>query len=243
MKKPLFALLLLLAFSVSSCFHIVEELRLKKDGSGTYSLTFDLGELLGNPMLKEIMEENGETGLPELGAKMDTLIKFTDLSPEQRSQLDRPAFWDKVEMRIIADEASGVMKSTLILAFDDLSDIAYFYQNLDKFQANGSEMTEGIGGTENLNFLSNGPLFELSGNRFSRLPTTQTATFEDPEEAEFAKLFFASGTYTSIYHLPGKVKKVSNPQAVIDDKQVTLKYSLTDILNAEAKMECNIRFK
>lgn len=241
MKKPLLLVLIALTFSLSSCFHIVEELRLNKDGSGTYSLTFDLGELFGNPMLKEIMEENGETGLPALGERVDTLIKFTDLSPEQRNQLDRPAFWDKVELRIFANEEAGEMTSTLTLDFDDLSDITYFYKNLDKFQVSGSDMAEGLSGAGN--FLSNGPLFELKGNKFSRIPVKQEPSFSDPEEAEFAKLFFASGTYTSIYHLPGKVTKVSRPQAVVDGRQVTLQYPLLDIMNAEALMDCDIRFK
>ncbi len=242
MKKLRTLLFLLLSLALTGCFDITEELTLNKDGSGIYSLSFDLSKLMQNPMFNEVLQENQNAELPNLSEKVDTIIKFTDLPAEKKQQLDRPAFWDKVSLQIVSDEQAGEMKSTLLLNFDDLSDIEYFYKNLDKFNDSGNiASTESLGGAGN--FLGGGAMFVLKGKKLTRLEVSSEPAFADAEELEFAKMFFASGTYTTIYNLPGRVKKVSRSNARISGNQVTFKYALMDIINAETSMGCDIRFK
>lgn len=241
MKKPAILLLLMISLFLTSCFDIVEELQLNRDGSGTYSLTFDLSELLGNPMFGDLLSNSEEEGLPDLSENLDTLIKFTDIPADQRQQLDRPAFWDKVSMQIFSNKETGEMRSKLILDFEDLSDIEYFYKNLEKFNT-GDQLSGGESLGSAGDFLNGGAMFVLNGKKLNRLPVAQKSAFDDPEEAAFAKMFFANASYTSIYHLPGKVKKVSQSNAVINGNTVTFKYPLIDVINAETLMDCEIKF-
>lgn len=243
MKKPAILSLLLMSVLLTSCFDIVEELKLNKDGSGRYSLTFDLSQLLGNPMLGDLLSNSDAEGLPNLSENMDTLIKFTDIPAEQRSKLDRPAFWDKVSMQILSNKEKEEMRSTLVLDFEDLSDIEYFYKNLDKFNATGGQLSAGEGLGNAGDFLNGGAMFVLNGKKLNRLPVAQKSAFDDPEEAAFAKMFLSNATYTTIYRLPGQVKKVNQSNASINGNTVTFKYPLIDVVNAETLMDCEIKFR
>ncbi|MEZ4851841.1 MAG: hypothetical protein R3B93_25160 [Bacteroidia bacterium] len=74
------------------------------------------------------------------------------------------------------------------------------------------------------------------------------ASGDDEEMAqamEMAKMFMGSASFKSIYHFPGKVKKVENDDARIsaDKKTTTLEVKLLDIMEGNASLGNKIYYK
>ena len=228
---------------------MVEELDLNRDGSGHYKITVDGSSMFTDPFLKGmmegIMEEEGGMALGE-GEKleMDSVIYFKDMPAEQRSKVDRPEFWDGVVMNMKVSESQEKMLLAMEFDFEKVDDIGYFYKTLEEMGgeqggAMGGGMMGGAGGL----FPSGGKLFEVGRKTITRLPMPKLDTKMEGEEAEMMKMFFASGTYKTIYKLPGKVKKSSIEGAEIDGKTVTVSVPLVDFMEGKANMEGLIKYK
>lgn len=233
---------------LSSCINMVEEMYLNRDGSGKYTLTFDMSGLFSDPFMKGMMEESlkGEEKPGLFGFKegedmeLDTVIYFKDMPAEEKQKLDRPDFWNKVVMRMTMSESQKKFVTTLELDFDDVGDIDYFYKNLDKLGNNsqlGGELM-GPGG-----FLGGGALFELKKKRLTRLSTEKPENLMKGDEMEFVKMFFGSSSYKTIYHLPGKVKKVTLKGAEVNGKTVTVNTPFLELIEGKANQEGEIKFK
>ena len=229
--------------SLSSCLNIIEELQLNRDGSGVYLLTFDLNKMMDDEftknMLHQMIEEQGS-----LSYKQDSLIKidstlyFRDMPEVDRRKMGNAEFWNRVKLLVKADEKEKMMQFSLQIDFDEITDIDYFYQNLDKLEAQNA-----FGNTWSQNsWVPENMLFELKKKKLIRLSAPQQSELKG-EELDFAKMFFQDATYKTIYHLPGKVKKTSIPGANIDTNTVTVIHNFIDVLEEKAAMEGEIKFK
>lgn len=227
-------------FLLTGCLDMVEEMTLNKDGSGKYSLSFDLSSMLKDPMMKgmmqQMMEEQEGMDFGEEGMEQDTVIYFKD-SPELADlREENPEFWDNVKMHTVMSESQEKIMISMSFDFKSMDDINYFYENMEKV----SEKNEMGGG-----FLpmSNKGLFSLKKRELVRSPVkTDTKEMQD-ENIEMAKMFFASGTYKTIYHLPGKPKKSTIPNAVFEGNTVTVSTSLLEVIDGKAKLDGSIKFK
>ena len=90
---------------------------------------------------------------------------------------------------------------------------------------------------------SGGKLFELSKKKLTRLPLPKAEGMLKGEEMDMAKMFFSSGSYSMIYHLPGKVKKSTIPGAEIDGKTVTVEVPMSELIDGKAVMDGMIKYK
>ncbi len=241
MRKILIPLLFILPFLLTSCLEVVEELRLNRNGSGQYSVTIDMGQLFANElikgMIKSSLEEQanlnpGQDGLPE----MDTVIYFKDLPAEQKGT--KPEFWNKVSSHVVISETKSKFLTTISLNFDKLEEIAYLYENLNDISSGSSQ----LGGlADQGGVLPAGVSYALVGSalvRKSAKPETTTG-----EEAEMMKMFLNGATHRVVYHLPGKVKKVSVKGAKINGQTVVTEAALLDIMEGKTLLDGTIKFK
>lgn len=247
MKKIRFFFLLIMPLLLTSCIDIIEEITLNKDGSGRYTLTFDMSGFFSDPMMKgmfkDALQQDSTLDLSQMDAlEVDTTINMGDRAAAELAELDNPDFWKKVSMRTVMSEQKGEMTTTIAFDFSDVSQINYFYANLNELSQEGSAMNGDLMGDSGL--LAEGSLFELSGRSLTRSSAAATEKPEQPdEELAMMKMFFTSARYQTIYHLPGHIKKASIPGATIDGKTVTLSAPLLDLMENKASLNGTIKFK
>jgi len=246
MKLRTWILLLVLAVSASSCINVIEEIFLKKDGSGQYVLKVDMSDLFNNPMFKSMMDESdgksttkGPFG-QELGETSDTTLNVYTMLQNEGQTVDNPDFWKRVNTRIKTDEEAGEMYMNFTLDFEELNEIAYFFENLEQvLPSDGEGDMFGPGGIAPASLA-----YTLKKRTLTRVSTYEPAEENMDDEAEqMMKMFFAGATYKTIYHLPGKVKSADFADADVDKKTVTVTVPLTEIMEGDPKLDGSITFK
>ncbi len=283
MKKLTFLLLGVVMMTFTSCIDIVEEMFLKKDGSGEYKLTMDMSAMMKEGAMKGMMEgmfnelgvdepkenpagdnivdpkrkkEETQPDKPKRPMEMDSIMYLKDLPDSSKQRLDRPEFYDKVKIHIKASEKKEMMKMTYILDFDNMADIDYFYQNLDKFtkESEPKEAQENpLGGMGGMGGMGGGMpgmlpkgmnLFKLAGKKLTRNKDTSTEKMDmESQDMALMKMMFAGAKYTTIYHFPSKVKKTTIDGAKVEKRTVTVESSVMDMMEGKAAMDGYIKFK
>jgi len=259
MQTRTFAIVVIAAFILTSCIDITEEVFLNKKGTGKYSLAIDLSSLMDMGMMADMMkdmdlgQEEGEEDIHfedsvdlfgEMEEKMDTIMRFDNLPDSIRQKISKPGILKKGYMRIQMDKAESLMLMSFHVDFDKFSDIEDFFTAFEEIKGE-QDPSGGILG-ESDDFMKGG-LFSLSKRVLSRLPTpkqtSDTAGLFDGEEGEFAKMMFEGAKYKTIYHLPGKVKSTTIPNAVVNGKVVTVENDMLAVMEEKATMHGEIKFK
>lgn len=237
MKNLTYLLLLISSFALTGCIETLEEIFLNKDGSGEYSLTFDMSEMLSNPMMKSMIEEAAkEGGADAVGldfGETDTLMTMGDGSG---------GIMDKVVMHLLMSDSAGKFMMNMTLPFDNVEEIAEFQETLaaEGGEQAGSNPMGGMGS----GFMMPGGLLKLKKRTLTRMPAPETENdMFSGEDGEFMKMFFAGAAYKTVYHLPGQVKSSTIEGAKIDGKTLTIETSLLDIIDNKAKLDGEIVFK
>ena len=234
-------LTLCLGLALTSCFDILEEIELNKDGSGVYKMTVDMGEMLSSPFMKmaleEQMKESGEIDESEM--KMDSVINYLDspkagdLTPAERAVIA------KLDARLQMDMDAGAGGMYMILPFDNVQEINTLQEGLAKLEdeeagAEGSDNPfAGMFGGGNMQ--PSESRFRLDKRTLIRQVSMGDLPFGDMEEEsmDMVKMMFDGATMTTIYRLPGKVKKTTIDGAVVSDNIVTVSYDLIEIFDGE----------
>ncbi|MEZ4686001.1 MAG: hypothetical protein R3B47_08010 [Bacteroidia bacterium] len=220
--------LVALAFVVvsSSCLEITTETTINKDGSGDQIITMDMAKMVEQmgPMMFE-----GETPTPELfkekmGAEM---LEKRDSMVQAVNAIEGLSNFD---MKI--DGYSLVMN----LNFDDIEDLKKFQTEENKMASAGN----------NLKITNEGKTSVLSWT--SSLDDVKKAMGDDVNDEMMAMMkgMFEGANLTSIYHLPGKVKKVSDKNTMVVTKdKMSVKYqvSMLDFLDGKLPADNSIIYK
>ncbi len=129
MKKTyLYFIGVFISFFLTSC-EIVQEIRFNKDGSGKYSLGFDMSEM----MKMGASKDSGEV------KQLDTIIKFKDFLEEKKdsikkldkAQQKKLALLKAYDLYIKADTVSSQLKMNIGYEFMDIEDMNDFAKKLD----------------------------------------------------------------------------------------------------------------
>ena len=220
MNKLIAVLLLTALVSLTGCFDVIEEMHLKRNGSGKYTLTFDMSSLFSDPFMKSMLDEAmKEEGVAGNKMEVDTVIYMKNAPDSVRRKLDRPDFLDKIVMRSTMSESKKKMVTSIELNFDSVEDIDYFYKNLDKIGAGGPD-GGGVPGP-GLSSLASGGIYTYARKKLTRESVAKPKD-EMNEEMEMMRMFLAEATHQAIYHLPGKVRKTTMANAEIDGNTVTV---------------------
>ena len=230
MKKILLqlTLLLLCVFTLTSCFELREEIYIKKDGSGTYSLTVDLS-----------------------GRKQEVAIttSLTDSTQEEKN------FVANIENVIQKSsesfsEIGGITHVEYTTDYENyLTGFSFDFDNVEALTAALNQL--------NTEQTSTKPAFEFSKRSFERNNTNylqplldkakeRQQTPEDEATKRFQDYVFGSANYIFIVRAEGKIKKYSNKKAIYssDDKnEVVLNYSFSELLSGKADLDNKLKLK
>lgn len=243
MKKYLSLILVLSSLLLSSCFDILEEIFLEKNGKGQYLYTIDMSALMDESM-KELLQGAGEEGEENSleGVEIDSVVYFKDSDPEMLKKMDKPEIFQRAFMKIQMSDEEDKMVMQFGLDFENVDEISYFLQNIDKLMGDSMEGNPMGGGM--LPSSDADEMFVQKGKKLTRLGSLALGGEEISEDdMGMLSMFMESATFRTIYHLPGKVKKTNIPGAVIDGNTLMIETSMLDIMKGEADQKGWVKFK
>lgn len=235
--KNLFLLALAIgSMSLTSCLHILEEVTVKKDGSGTYKMTLDMSEIKSMmDMFKNMapdslsgdstsMEMGGDSGMGEMGQQLSGVAS----SLKGVSGLNN--------VKEINDTTLFNFGYSFDFANVDALNKAMKVINKEKYDSKVDEV------------------FKFNGKSFERLAAgdlgeeiKKALAENEGEEAdaeggmEMMKNFFTDMTYKQVYHFPDReVKKSSNSLSELSDNGHTLTITLKPFDEEQQKQKVNV---
>ena len=245
MKKITLLFFFALSTLVTGCFNFLEEVTLNQDGSGLYSLKMDLSAILADDFMKSMIQQSAEENEATKGLadnlEKDTMIFLKDLPMDAKVKTGRPEFWDNVQMQVKISDKTDEFFTDIKLRFKTSDDIAFFYKHLSTVMAEAGTANPGMNPTE---MLPAGANFKSGKKSFSRLPSNaETKSEMEGQDMEMMKMFLSNAKFTTIYNMPGRVKKVTIPGAEVTGNTVKVVASLIDLMDGKAKLEGDIKYK
>jgi hypothetical protein len=224
--KTLFFCLLLLPF-FSACYEIREEVDIKKDGSGTYTLVIDMSQSKALLDMAMAMPENKDK-LPfgELDSSfVKGMARFKSLPGISQVQSidNRPDFIFGMKF--------------------DFKDVGALNLALQKSNAETAGATAGPA-PEVYKYTKR--TLERTDNFFLKgLASLDGLAGDNSENAEQVKTLLKSASYVCLVRVEGKIKKFSNPQAELSytAKEVRFSASLLDLLEGKVSCANTVKFK
>lgn len=235
-----------------SC-EIVQETKFKTDGSGTYSLGFDLSEMMKMGSGLESKKENKQIDTvivfaELLNTKKDSIAKLTKEQQEKLKNLEH------FSLNIKTDTVSKKFKMKINYDFKDVAELKLFSEKLKDQDIKELELltnkTKSLksGGKSKLPDFNKSYNTVFNNKKFSVKLTKQglkeakknkdtTLTKNNPM-ADLVK-------FKSIYYFPHKIKKISNKNARIlsDFKGIEITGNLYDINNNPKLFDVDIEFE
>jgi len=244
---------------------------MRMDMSGMMSMIKMMSEMDGlmpgdEEDTEESEEDAGLSAMMEQG--VDSIMYLKDASADVLKQFDdNPGFADKVNMRMNVNPDENIFQIDFNLDFENMDDIDYFFKNFDSIMAmmndgegeEGSELDMlgmgggGMGADSPLGGIMGGDgltrYFDMTKRTLIRRDASQQETSDmteemGAEEKQTMEMFFEDAKYKMIYHMPGKVKKMTNKEATLsaNKKTVMLEGDLLDYMNGEFKVANIIKF-
>ncbi len=243
--KKFFVLLLgaSLMFLTTGCFDMVEAFFVNADGSGKYSLTMDMSRLFTDPFMKSMMEQSLREEGAEVDMEKDTTVYFRDMPGAEDLTAAERKLIENAVMKVTMSEQRQQMMIVMDVPFANIQDMDKVNKVMEKLNAD-QQMSGGILGGGLISGKS--ALFSFKKGTLTRLPAPKSAAVDPAEEdpgMTMIKMMLGDAKYTTIYHLPGKVKKASMPGAKLDGNTVTVVHPLLDVMDEKVKTEGSIKFK
>jgi hypothetical protein len=257
MKK--LGLILFLAISMVSfngCINLTEVITLKKNGSGSYSLSYDMGSMIS--MLKDMnLGEmlGGEAGedTPDISSQLPKMIDTTVYAANMLKatgkweEEERKDFWEQVKVHTLVNQDKGIMTMTMFFGFKDVSDIQYFQNNMGQLTDGGGAMG-GMGGM--LGGISSSSDFLFKKRTFKRTvsksPKVEPGlTDEMAQQMQMMKMMLSDATYKTTYNFPKKIKSTDIKGGVIskDKKTLIVETGLLDLMDNANALDGEVKFK
>ncbi len=269
MKKLSLIVLCICAMSLSSCIDLIEEIRLKKDGSGIYTINLDMSEFMrmmgGLDGLSDYIDKEQDSkksddkeepeqemspitppiplGDNPFAQDTDTLISLAIVAEEKEeiASIDKDIL-QKSFVRMKTVKEDNIFKMGIEFHFDDIKEIDRFYESLESVAANSERAAMA---TTPMKFAGNN-LFNLKGKTLEYQAGKQDWGLDkidnDGEIAPMAMMILASATYKRIYEFPGKVKKCDNPLGLVAGNKVIMEMPLKKLMEGKTNMSAKIKF-
>ncbi|WP_291728158.1 hypothetical protein [Bernardetia sp.] len=238
------AILAILSLSLTSCFDIKEEVTIKKDGSGSFIQTFDLGS---NPMVQMAlnMQSDSAKNANKPTNKMDSTMESTK---ERLSQI-------KGISNVKTASSEEDLKFSIMYDFEDV-DALNRAINASKEEKEGEvkvmkklySFKKGEFTKANSFAMGNSDL-DLSELMGGKKDGDSEQTEEEKAQAkQMMQMFFGNANYTYIVHVPNKVKSYSNKKNTTvseDGKTLTMNIPLLELMNNDKKIDVgnSVKFK
>lgn len=226
----------------SGCFEILEEIFLEKGGNGTYLYTIDMSAMMDESM-KELLQSSGAGEENSLaGVELDSVVYFKDSNPEEISRLERPEIFERGFMKLLMSDSLDKMVIQFGLKFENVEEIAYFLQNLDKVSGEGMEGGPSLG-QGLIPTAETAGAYALKGKKLTRLAAAGMEIEAEDDEMGMMSMVMESATFTTIYHFPGDVKKTSISGAVVEGNTVKVEAPFLDMLKGGSAGSGWVKFK
>lgn len=235
--------------SLTGCLDFLEEFYLNKDGSGEYAITIDMSELFNNPFMKSALEEEAKKdGAEDVSLEQDSLMYYRDMFPEGVLTTEEQNLIKDLSLHMVmSEEKSKFYIETKIpfSSFEEYERINSVLAKMKKDENADGEDANPLGGMlGGANPMGDKPRFKLERRKLVRLPDTGDAFKDiDDETMSYMEMLFGEAKFKTIYHLPGRVKKTTIPNAVVDGKTVTVENSFLDLVKQKAKLDGYIKYK
>lgn len=236
----------------SSCFDILETIRVNKDGSGEYVLDLDMSEalqLLSGFMAMDTTDDMAKA----MEEVMDTTMRFADAPDSARMAWRYPEVTARASMNVRMDGPAETLTMSVRLPFDSPEDIDRFGADLASTEdlglmdavTGGGDGGDGQGGSPPMLFGED--QFRSAKGRLTRRAVDASnllgGSDGDEESMDMMKMFLSGATYTVVYELPGKVKKVSADDVTVEGKRVTMVRDLLELMEGESDLSIDIRYQ
>ncbi len=237
-------LLLLYSTIFMGFFDVLEDISLNSNGSGNYSLTFDMDNIINDPFMKEMILESvkNEGNLPGgdgARVELDSTLYLKD-DPQFAGLKDNRALWESAKIHTVISEDKGKMFVNFSFDFNEVGDIDTFFKKLNE----NKESQNMLSGFEQI---MGGGAFVFKKKSLTRLPAPKSDQSQNEamnsEDMAMLKMFMTEAKLKTTYNLPGSVKKSSIPNAVVNNKAVTVEIPLLDVMEGTAKMDGEIKFR
>jgi hypothetical protein len=238
-KKITFVFLALATLNLTSCLHIIEEVTFKKNGSGTYAMTLDMGELKGMvDMFKNFKPDDIVKPMKSDSSSTDDGI--TEVKPPEKKD-GLPDIDPSNPFGQLGDQLGGVSES--LSSIDGISNVKSIKDSVEfKFGytfdfANMAALNKAIRVINKERYDSKAEeTFKYNGKSFERLPVGDMGSEikkamsgdnggSEEINLDMLKMFLGEMSYKQIYNFPdSKVKKSSNALSEMsaDGKKVTI---------------------
>ena len=256
--KLLIGSLTLLCFVfLSSCVSVKEEIWPYADGSGKYHLNLDMSSALEFIEMMSSMEDAGDESEDQPGAgpegivdnlfdriedgtfSGDTIISGKDLIAEARAKGENPNIPENMNLKFHYDKEERELDMTFMIDYKSLKEL-----NASSFFSSEDSPLKDLGGGAGLAALE----YTMDKKKFVRDAvdmSNESMGLGDQEKDNLDMMMgmFGDTKFTSVYHLPRKVKSVNHPDAVIDGKTVTIEYDMKDLMKKKKMDEVEIIYK
>ena len=171
--------------------------------------------------------------------ELDSTMYFKD-DPQFAQFKDNKTIYESAKIHVVMSEKKSKLSANFSFDFEKVEDIDTFFKKV----TDNKESKEMLGGFDQM---FSGSLFAFKKKRLTRLPPVKEGTnlMENGKEEDMAmaKMVLANANLKTTYTFPGKVKKSSIPNSVIEKNQVKVTTPLLDFLEGKAKLDGEIRFK
>lgn len=248
MKYFKFLIAALITLVMVSC-NFTEQMTMNEDGSGRLTVNFDASELMA------MAGDMGGDEQDEEKEKVDSIIDFKQFIEENKDSImalpaDEQAkimAMERFKMRMLIDEAEGIMKFNIFTDFQDVSeanDITSSFDNLDGFMGDGQQANQS-GAPKNEENVK--VKYSMEGNTFKRDAYILDAEKYKVQLDSMAsmEMFLSTSTYKLEYKFPRKVKSTNRETATLSADGMTVYYEVNfmeymkdpDLLDLEVVLE------
>jgi hypothetical protein len=252
MKKVFFLLAVSFTLLLAGCFETTQEITINKNGSGTFSNTTDLSNLLA--LLKQMGEDKTEKI-----KDMDTTVSLAGISDSipGLTQAQKEII-NQATMKLLFNMDDEKFLIKLDLPFKQINDIQTLREVLPKISEAALKKLPGtnkapvdLGNDDKSQLKSFDDFFDVKFTKKLISKTLNKEKYEEGKNGEYMKsLQQMSGMGGSpiklnyVIHLPKRAKKVEGKAAKLsaDKKTVTLSLTSDDFFNDPSKFEYRIKY-
>jgi hypothetical protein len=265
MKYILPIALLLTIFSLTACVDTEEKIDINADNSGNYSLTLDMGKMIG--MMNDMGAGKADPAKPK--EKKDTTVYFKDvIVTNDKLTADEKELFKDAFCKIKLDEENAEMKIVVSCPFSNISRLATIKETLvavmgklDVMDKMGGKEKSGLSDPEEMNAAGDNVTKSMNPGsqyyKFSAAPgkisylVTDKAALKNSLASDSSLILMqqmsamtGEMSYKTIITVPSPIKKLNGGKGVLSDdkKSITYKSTLSDLMERPEEVEYEIEY-
>jgi hypothetical protein len=258
MKRLKYFLTLASMLLLAGCFEINEDIDVKADGKGVYSVHTDMSQLL-QAMQSYLGKDEMDKQMPS--KNIDTTVMMRNLLDTAKNiSAENKALTKNGSVHLLLNMEQKQFKSDVVIPFKSLSDLQKLYNSMNNQSLGFTQLFKGMAGKPDSALSSTGNENSMPDmNQFNAIYDFESrdgllSRKLNPEKwkalqatQQYAQMKDAGNMgisipYTLSISLPRPVKKVDNSLAKLfpDKKKVIIQYNLIEVFDHPEKFEYTI---